>query len=60
MCVDIPQLIECDGVALLPGWKTSKGATIEHCIATALGKRVMECVDISEFQVMRVVGVAAD
>lgn len=37
MRVDIHALTQCDAVALLPGWKQSRGAEIEHYIATALG-----------------------
>ena len=30
------------GIALLPGWKNSKGATAEHATAVALGLAVLE------------------
>lgn len=32
---------EADAIALLPGWKTSKGATAEHATAVALGLLVL-------------------
>ena len=31
-----------DGIALLPGWRNSKGATAEHAAAVALGLEVIE------------------
>jgi len=31
----------CDAVQLLPRWQASKGATLEHTIATALGMAVL-------------------
>lgn len=34
---DIAALVECDAIATLPGWRTSKGATLEVHIAAALG-----------------------
>jgi len=37
---DIPYLLTCDGVALLPGWWTSKGARLEHHNAVSLGMKV--------------------
>lgn len=33
---------EADAIALLPGWRRSKGATAEHATAVALGLVVME------------------
>jgi len=33
---------EAEGIALLPGWKNSKGATAEHAVAVALGLVVVE------------------
>jgi hypothetical protein len=37
---DITMLMTCDGVHMLPGWEMSKGATLEHHIASALGLEV--------------------
>lgn len=37
MRIDIPQLLKCDTVAVLPGWTASKGARLEHRIALELG-----------------------
>jgi hypothetical protein len=37
MKLDIKQLVDCDGVALLPDWFRSKGASIEHRLAHDLG-----------------------
>lgn len=40
MRADIPQLLTCDAIALLPGWRASRGATLEHHIATELGMAI--------------------
>lgn len=37
---DIKLLMDCDGVALLPGWEKSKGARLEVHIARQLGMNV--------------------
>ncbi len=42
MRADIKQLVDCDGIALLPGWEQSRGATLEHAIARGLGFRVFQ------------------
>jgi len=41
MRADIPELLKCDGIALLPGWQLSRGASLEHRIATDLGMTVV-------------------
>ncbi len=40
MRTDIRELVTCDAVAFLPGWLGSRGATLEHHIAMALGMHV--------------------
>jgi nucleoside 2-deoxyribosyltransferase len=37
MKTDLQAMLTCDGVALLPGWESSKGACIEQGLASALG-----------------------
>ena len=39
---DIAQLVRCDGVAMLPGWQKSRGASLEHHIGSALGLLVVD------------------
>ena len=34
---DIKLLVDCDAIALMDGWKGSKGARLEHHIADELG-----------------------
>lgn len=43
---DIPHLLKCDAVALLPGWLMSEGANLEVIVA----KRVhMQCLDVEQW-----------
>ncbi|WP_417219007.1 DUF4406 domain-containing protein [Achromobacter spanius] len=37
MRVDIAELMKCEAIAMLPGWQQSRGASLEHHIATELG-----------------------
>lgn len=39
---DITLLITCDRIVMLDGWTRSRGATLEHHIARALGMEVCE------------------
>lgn len=39
MRMGIVQLMGCDEIYLLKGWESSKGAVIEHQLATALGMK---------------------
>lgn len=41
MRLAIPLLCTCDAICLLPGWAASRGASIEHALATHLGMVVM-------------------
>ena len=40
LTLDLYWLSKCDVVVFLPGWKESKGASIEHMVARALGKEI--------------------
>lgn len=40
MRADIKVLVDCDGIALLPGWQNSRGANIEVNLAHGLGLKV--------------------
>lgn len=48
MKICIPMLHEADGIALLPGWKNSKGAVMERDEAMRLGLPVYE-VEFDDF-----------
>lgn len=41
MRADLHLLLECDKVAVLPGWRESKGARLEVFVASELGMEVM-------------------
>lgn len=52
MRADIKQLVDCDGIALLPGADQSPGARLEQTIARGLGLRV--------YQARHIIGLAGD
>lgn len=39
MRADIKMLMDCEGIAMLDGWHLSKGARLEHDIASRLGMK---------------------
>lgn len=39
---DIAQLLTCGRIVMLDGWTKSRGATLEHHVATVLGFEVVE------------------
>ena len=42
MRMAVRQLSTCDAVFMLPGWRNSRGACIEHQLAVGLGLEIME------------------
>lgn len=42
MINDILALVQCDHIVMLEGWEKSKGASLEHHIATVLGIEQIE------------------
>ena len=41
MAADIVLLLDCDAIYMLPGWESSKGATLEKNIAERTGKKIL-------------------
>lgn len=37
----IKHLVDCDEIHMLPNWEDSKGATVEHDLAKALGIKII-------------------
>jgi hypothetical protein len=42
---DLPQLLYCDVICLLPNWELSKGANLEYQVAKGIGLSITELVD---------------
>jgi hypothetical protein len=40
--LDVRALTYCDSIYMLPDWKKSKGATLEHMVATMIGLKVID------------------
>lgn len=38
---DLAALVTCDAIQMLPDWRTSRGATLEHSVAFELGLQVL-------------------
>ena len=53
MRADIKVLVDCDGIALLPGWENSRGATLERTIAIGLGLRVHTVAELLDSQTVQ-------
>jgi hypothetical protein len=45
---DLLALLQCDGIALLPGWESSRGAALELHVARALGFQEALAASITE------------
>jgi len=43
MRLDIPALLESEAVVVLPGWESSRGASLEVWLALDLGMPIYEC-----------------
>ena len=41
MRADLRALLDCDAIFMLPGWRESRGATVEHAVAVACGMTIL-------------------
>ena len=48
MRADIRELVTCDGIAMLPGWERSRGASLENHIARELGLAVFNASSLTD------------
>ena len=42
MRADVAALVECDAIALLPGWEDSRGAKVEYLLAREMGLKTID------------------
>jgi hypothetical protein len=52
----LAQVLRAEGVALLDGWRDSRGARLEHTVATSLG---IECHPVAHWLDLRMTGPGA-
>lgn len=45
---DIKHLVDCDAIAMLEGWQSSRGARLEYTIALILGHALFRAADLVE------------
>jgi hypothetical protein len=49
---DIREILDCDAIALLPGWSSSEGARLEFQVAVGIGLYVYYVDPFEEFRIM--------
>ena len=42
MRADLRMLLDCDGIYLLRGWESSRGACLEHAVAVSCGLELLD------------------
>ena len=52
---DLRQMLDCDTIALLPGWQASKGAHLELHVAHRVGMTVVDVADLHRTELQEVI-----
>ena len=42
MRLDVTHMVACSAIAMLPGWRTSRGARVEYLLAHELGMEILD------------------